>query len=183
MASPSLNTADEVDSPLPEPDRATCSAPADACELTQDQGFSGEEPHPLDLAEIIQGDYDDESHDVLDQEPASSRAAGLNPVKKASDPRLQGLDISFWTKVPVTDVFATDAISSYLRSDHRIWELFDADTFLSDLVSQKSDFCSPFLVNCLLAFASVCGPLSPGPRPLQAPEEPGLTRLQANLCH
>lgn len=108
------------------------------------------------LAETFQGDYCHQPHITLDESSASPPAASLNPMNIASDPRLKGLDIAFWTAVPVTNVFAAAAISSYLRSDHQIWELFDAKTFLSDLVAQESNFCSAFLVNCLLAFASVC---------------------------
>ncbi|KAG6361404.1 hypothetical protein INS49_009631 [Diaporthe citri] len=150
----SMSTANGLNSPLSEPDRASCIPPLYACGPAQDLGSSAEEPYPMALAETVQGDCCDQPHLTLDEGSASPPAASLGPIKIASDPRLKGLDIAFWTAVPVTDVFAKDAISSYLRSDHRIWELFDADSFLSDLVAQKSNFCSAFLVNCLLAFAS-----------------------------
>lgn len=158
--SSSMSTANGLNSPLSEPDRASCIPPLEACGPAQDLGPSGEELHQVALAETFQGDRCDQPHFTLDEGSASPSAASLSPIKMASDPRLKGLDIGFWTAVPVTNVFATDAISSYLRSDHRIWELFDADSFLSDLVAQKSNFCSAFLVNCLLAFASVCCPLA-----------------------
>ncbi|KAK7737094.1 hypothetical protein SLS63_002885 [Diaporthe eres] len=150
----SMGIANGSNSPLFEPDRASCIPPLDACDAVQDMGSSGEEAYHMALAETSQGDYCHQPHFTLDESSASPPAASLNPMNIASDPRLKGLDIAFWTAVPVTDVFAADAISSYLRSDHQIWELFDAKTFLSDLVAQKSNFCSAFLVNCLLAFAS-----------------------------
>lgn len=127
---------------------------ADLSELVAVQFSSSEESYHMDLAEQAQGDCCNQRLWAPDHGSASFSDANLGLVKKASDPRLRGLNIAFWTEVPVTDIFAKDAISSYLRSDHGIWELFDADAFLSDLVSQKSDFCSAFLVNCLLAFAS-----------------------------
>ncbi|KAL2286975.1 hypothetical protein FJTKL_06474 [Diaporthe vaccinii] len=150
----SMSTANGLNSPLSGPDRASCVPPLDACDGAQDMGSSGEEAYHMALAETFQADYCHQPHSTLGESSASPPAASLNPMNIASDPRLKGLDIAFWTAVPVTDVFAADAISSYLRSDHKIWELFDANPFLSDLVAQKSNFCSAFLVNCLLAFAS-----------------------------
>lgn len=64
------------------------------------------------------------------------------------------LDIGFWTSVPVTEHYAANAISMYLRTDHLMLRLFDAGTFLNDLIERKCDTCSPFLVSSLLAFAS-----------------------------
>lgn len=156
--SSSTSTAHGLNSPPSEPDRAPCIQPSDAFGPAQNGSSSPEAPCRPGLAETDQGGCFDQAHCTLDLEPASPLNTCLSPAKKRSDPRLKGLDIAFWTDVAVTDIFATDAISSYLRSDHRIWELFDADSFLSDLVAQKSDFCSAFLVNCLLAFASVCCP-------------------------
>lgn len=157
QTSSSMSTAHGLTSPPSEPDHAPCVQPSEAFGPAPDRSPSPEDPYHLALADSQGGCCD------MDPEPASPLDMCLSPIKKASDPRLKGLDIAFWTSVPVTDIFATDAISSYLRSDHRIWELFDADSFLSDLVAQKSNFCSAFLVNCLLAFASVCCPSAPTP--------------------
>lgn len=137
-SSSAASTALDLTPPPSEPAPAPCTPPSDVCEIIQDQLYTIDQPYC--------------AHDQ--GPPALPDDASLSLVKTPSDPRLKGLDISFWTAVSVTDIFAKDAISSYLRSDHGIWELFDANTFLSDLVSQKSDFCSAFLVNCLLAFAS-----------------------------
>lgn len=158
--SSSMSTANGLNSPMSEPDPASCIQRLAAFGLARDRSSSPEEPYHLALAETDQGGCCDQSHCTLDPEPASPLDTCLRPTQKFSDPRLKGLEISFWTDVEVTDIFATHAISSYLRSDHRIWELFDADPFLSDLVAQKSNFCSAFLVNCLLAFASVRHPFT-----------------------
>ncbi|KAK2599209.1 hypothetical protein N8I77_010981 [Diaporthe amygdali] len=166
-----------VDSPSTGLQTATCLEPSEAGATALNQGPSMEEPRHVALEQTIQGDRCDQMSCKLDLDSALSPDTGAMFFKQLSDPRLAGLDISFWTVVPVTDIFATDAISSYLRSDHRIWELFDADTFLSDLVNQKSNFCSAFLVNCLLAFASqTYGPDDPSAitKGFQFEEEAGI---------
>ncbi|KAJ0119520.1 hypothetical protein J7T55_013722 [Diaporthe amygdali] len=166
-----------VDSPSTGLETATCVEPSEAGATALNQGPSIEEPRHVALEQIIQGARCDQMSCGLDLDSALSSDTSAMLFKQVSDPRLAGLDISFWTVVPVTDLFATDAISSYLRSDHRIWELFDADTFLSDLVNQKSNFCSAFLVNCLLAFASqTYGPDDPSAitKGFQFEEEAGI---------
>jgi hypothetical protein len=65
------------------------------------------------------------------------------------------LRIRYWTTVDVTDDFAASAISLYLENDHPTLGLFDAQLFVGDLIKRKHQYCSPFLVTCLLAFASV----------------------------
>jgi len=47
----------------------------------------------------------------------------------------------------------------YLEIDHPTIGTFDADLFIADLLGFRLDFCSPFLVSALLAFASVLGQL------------------------
>ena len=71
------------------------------------------------------------------------------------DQLLIGLDIAFWTPVPVTNQFAANVISLYLETDHPIIGIFDARSFVNDLLDCKLQFCSPFLVNSLLSFACV----------------------------
>lgn len=64
------------------------------------------------------------------------------------------LHISYWTSVSVTAEYAAGAIALYLETDHPMLRLFDAEAFLNDLIHMRSQFCSAFLVNSLLAFAS-----------------------------
>lgn len=74
------------------------------------------------------------------------------------DPRLERLNIGFWTSVPVSETQAASAISLYLETHHPIWSFFDASIFLRDLVECRTDSdatCTSFLVNSLLAFAMV----------------------------
>lgn len=74
------------------------------------------------------------------------------------DPRLENLNIAFWTAVPITNRSAATAISMYFESDGQILSLFDPDLFIKDLVDCRFDYCSSFLVNSLLAWILVCEP-------------------------
>jgi hypothetical protein len=71
------------------------------------------------------------------------------------DDRLRQIDIEKWTDVPIGSQMAGKIISFYLTIDHPMLGLFDADLFLRDLVSGDHNFCSPMLVNAVLAWASV----------------------------
>ncbi|OTA66428.1 hypothetical protein K449DRAFT_365412 [Hypoxylon sp. EC38] len=66
------------------------------------------------------------------------------------DTRLGHLRIGFWTDIGVTNEFAAQVISLYLRTDHPLLGLFDPDLFITDLINQKSGFCSRFLVHSLM---------------------------------
>lgn len=92
------------------------------------------------------------------QSPTSSKVVvpsgpTLPPVRP--DPRLNSLDISFWTAVPIPNDVAANVISLYLETDHAILGLFDADLFIHDLTHYEFRYCSPLLVSALLSFACV----------------------------
>ncbi|KAF4996370.1 hypothetical protein FGRMN_4530 [Fusarium graminum] len=69
------------------------------------------------------------------------------------DERLHQLQIGYWTGVSIGDEVAANAISHYLQSNHPIFGLFDPDLFIHSLVHRQHQYCSPFLVNALLAHA------------------------------
>lgn len=71
------------------------------------------------------------------------------------DGRLSHLDISKWTNIQLGSKLAARLISNYLRMDHPLLGLFDADLFLRDLVSVQHNFCSSMLVNAVLAWSCV----------------------------
>lgn len=71
------------------------------------------------------------------------------------DPRLEKLKISHWTDVPISNYRAAAAISHYLQTEHPLIALFNASLFVGDLVGRRERYCSPFLVNALLAYAMV----------------------------
>lgn len=81
---------------------------------------------------------------------------------KYCDERLHRLQIGYWTGVTIDDEVAASAISHYLQGNHAIFGFFDPDLFIHDLIHHQHQYCSPFLVNALLAHACVsCHPPSP----------------------
>ncbi|KAK6815721.1 hypothetical protein PG987_016487 [Apiospora arundinis] len=74
-----------------------------------------------------------------------SSVSGPSETPKYCDERLKHLNIGYWTRVPLDNVFAASAISLYLESEHPFFAAFDADLVIDSLVYQRVDFCSPFL--------------------------------------
>jgi hypothetical protein len=74
---------------------------------------------------------------------------------KYCDSRLERLEIGYWSKVSISNADAASLVSFYIKTDHRIMGLFDADLFLEDLVERRQRFCSPFLVSAILCFSIV----------------------------
>lgn len=71
------------------------------------------------------------------------------------DPRLDDLDIHYWTNVSISNGLAARCISLYLETDHPLLCLFDPELFVSDLTSGQTRHCSSLLVNALLYWACV----------------------------
>lgn len=88
------------------------------------------------------------------QRLAQTRPAAL-PRGEYCDVRLQQLDMGTWTCVPVENEFAAAVLSNYLENDHLVSGFFDADIVLDDLVNNRTQFCSPFLLSSLLFLACV----------------------------
>nr|XP_036575264.1 Nitrogen assimilation transcription factor nit-4-like protein 1 [Colletotrichum truncatum]KAF6781808.1 Nitrogen assimilation transcription factor nit-4-like protein 1 [Colletotrichum truncatum] len=73
---------------------------------------------------------------------------GQNP--DLCDPRLQQLDVSFWTNVPIANDYAARVISLYLTTDHPLLGIFDPELFVMDLVHKQATHCSHLLANSVL---------------------------------
>lgn len=84
-----------------------------------------------------------------------SSVSGPSETPEYCDERLKHLNIGYWTRVPLDNVFAASAISLYLESEHPFFAAFDADLVIDSLVYQRVDFCSPFLAVSLLYLACV----------------------------
>jgi hypothetical protein len=109
---------------------------------------------PPESAASVPRALGDNPQDILEaQAEPNIETDGAFPT--TIDPFLYDLRIRYWTTVDVTDDFAASAISLYLENDHPTLGLFDAQLFAGDLIKREHQYCSPFLVNCLLAFASV----------------------------
>lgn len=80
---------------------------------------------------------------------------GPSPPQRLCDHRLHLLQISYWSRVPITNEYAALVISFYLETDHPFLGFFDADLFIQDLVGRRMRHCSAFLVSSLLFLACV----------------------------
>lgn len=80
---------------------------------------------------------------------------GPSPPKRLCDHRLHQLQISYWSRVSITNEYAAVVISFYLETDHPFIGLFDADLFIRDLTGRRMRYCSAFLVSSLLFLACV----------------------------
>jgi hypothetical protein len=92
--------------------------------------------------------------DLSALEPSNQRMITVNPPE--SDPRLANAKVSRWTTVQIGDADARRLIGHFLETDHPIIGFFDADLFLEDLSTYSHDFCSEFLVTCILFWSCVC---------------------------
>ncbi|KAH6683726.1 hypothetical protein F5X68DRAFT_171961 [Plectosphaerella plurivora] len=67
------------------------------------------------------------------------------PSPTLCDPRLESLNVSFWTPVDISSELAGRMISLYLETDHPLLGTFDPDLFVSDLVQKGNRFCNRLL--------------------------------------
>lgn len=87
--------------------------------------------------------------------PASPVVLSSDRVRSLCDSRLEDIDISYWTKVPISNETAAGMISLFLETDQTIVGFVDADSFVESLVERKPQFCSTFLVSAILYVACV----------------------------
>ena len=69
---------------------------------------------------------------------------------------------SKWTQVSSNDILMRKFLEGYFTYEYPWQFLFHKDYFLEDMVSGGNRFCSPLLVNALLAKACVCAPVMLG---------------------
>lgn len=71
------------------------------------------------------------------------------------DARLDAVKPSQWTKVSDDDEFLQLLLKLYFLYEHMFMNPFQKDLFLDDMLSGGTEFCSPLLVNAVLALACV----------------------------
>ncbi|KAL4927586.1 putative C6 transcription factor [Aspergillus undulatus] len=83
-------------------------------------------------------------------------------VEKLCDNPLFRVPCKPWTKVTDDDHLVSGLISLYFTWDHSLMQVVDQEMFLRDMAAgdTNSDFCSPVLVNSILAVASTYSPYS-----------------------
>jgi hypothetical protein len=96
------------------------------------------------------------------QQQQGSSHSGTDQVSRISNNahqilrwRVQDLDISKWTSVVIPVDTVLNIIIAYLEIDHPVLGFFDAQAFLDSFFGLQGAFCSPLLINSLLAYASV----------------------------
>ncbi|KAF3172071.1 hypothetical protein TWF788_009514 [Orbilia oligospora] len=66
-----------------------------------------------------------------------------------------------WTTITDDDELVSHLISSYIAWDAVAWNWFDVDIFLEGMVQKDFKYCTPLLVNCILALACHLSPRIP----------------------
>ncbi|KAI3571860.1 hypothetical protein IWW34DRAFT_824616 [Fusarium oxysporum f. sp. albedinis] len=138
--------------------------------------------HQLSTADLLlQWNENDEAGKVsvppLSESEQKYKAQYLRPVHAASivDPRMDEIVPSKWTTVNADDDLMRTFIRAYFLYEYDWFTFFHKDYFLDDMLAGSSTFCSPLLVNAILAVGS---------KRLWAVEESrerSLTTLQAAL--
>jgi hypothetical protein len=99
------------------------------------------------------------SHNVQMKSPTSSSKRFMD-VRRISDIPLYEVPAQPWTSVTIDGSFVSHLVSHYFTWQHSTLNWIDRDLFLADMRVGKLDsrFCSPLLVNIMLACACVCKP-------------------------
>ncbi|KAF6525636.1 hypothetical protein HZS61_011431 [Fusarium oxysporum f. sp. conglutinans] len=89
----------------------------------------------------------------LSESEQKYKAQYLRPVHAASivDPRMDEIVPSKWTSVNADDNLMRTLIRAYFIYEYDWFTFFHKDYFLDDMLAGSSNFCSPLLVNAILA--------------------------------
>jgi hypothetical protein len=109
-------------------------------ESQDDSGFGGSDVSPQQLPSL-----------------ESSLPHGFLPLERLCDVPLFDIAAQPWTTVTVDSRLVSHLVSLYFTWEHPFSQIMDQKLFLQHMSAGKLDtpFCSPFLVNSLLAAASV----------------------------
>lgn len=75
---------------------------------------------------------------------------------KLVDSRLDAVDVTRWTRIISDNELLVAILSAYLMQEYPGLTVLHKDTFLRAMVDGDRRFCSPLLVNALMAEACVC---------------------------
>lgn len=84
----------------------------------------------------------------------------LKPIHAAEvvEPLLSAVKPSLWTTVCTDDALMTDILRVFFRCEYGFQCPFPKTYFLEDMAAMRQGFCSPLLVNAVLAYACVRRP-------------------------
>jgi hypothetical protein len=74
---------------------------------------------------------------------------------KIEDPRFDSVRPSMWTSVSTDDDLMRTLLRTYFLHEYEWLPVFHKDHFLDDMVAGSNRFCSPLLVNAVLALGCV----------------------------
>lgn len=91
-------------------------------------------------------------------DPCSTNTCSRITLESLVDIPLFQVPAKPWTNVTDDDNLVSHLISLYFTWDHPCWQLVDQKVFLLHMKTGDlgSQYCTPFLVNSILAIASVC---------------------------
>jgi hypothetical protein len=84
-------------------------------------------------------------------------------ASKLIDKRLDSIKPSDWTNVSDNDDLMRSLLQLYFKYEYSLFGSFHMDHFLDDMLSGSREFCSPLLVNAVLAYGYVRLDLPPTP--------------------
>lgn len=71
------------------------------------------------------------------------------------DPLIDSAEPSKWTDVTTDNTLLRSLLRSYFLHEYQWFSAFQKEYFLSDMIADRRQFCSPLLVNAVLALACV----------------------------
>jgi hypothetical protein len=98
-----------------------------------------------------------EVKDFPSSDPNHPAAPYIKPYAASTlvDPRLDDIKPSAWTNVSSDDAFLRTVLHLYLQYEYHFLSGFHRELFLDDMLSGSQQYCSPLLVNAVLALACV----------------------------
>lgn len=87
-------------------------------------------------------------------ESLQSGTGGINP-DLINDIPILNITAAPWVTITDNNELVSHLMSLYLTWDHPVWHLFDFDIFIDAMKNGDSTYCSPVLVNAILAEACV----------------------------
>jgi hypothetical protein len=103
-------------------------------------------------------DTDKISESSLCEPEKEYKAQYVRPIHAASivEPRLDEIIPSKWTTVHTDDALMRKLIRAYFLYEYDWFTFFHKDYFLDDMLAGSNTFCSPLLVNAILAVGCHC---------------------------
>ena len=95
---------------------------------------------------------------IAQQERLAADAHSRITLEKLCDIPIFQVPVKPWTTVTDDDHLVSHLISLYFTWDHPLSQIIDQRVFLRHMRegNKNTEFCTPFLVNSILAVASVC---------------------------